>query len=235
MASQQILGIVRDLQEPLGQLALLDERAGAPAAAVDHLLVGEHGLVDRVPVDLGALARDEAGREEIEEQLLLALVIFDVAGGEFARPVEAQTHGLELLAHRVDVGVGPGLGVAAGLLGGVFRRQAEGVPAHRMEHVEAPGALVAGEHVAHGVVAHMAHVDAPRRIGEHLEHVIGIARIVIGDDEGLVVLPGLLPARLLDTRVVALDGFQVTFGYVLQRGSDLSCRDFCAARSVHHS
>ena len=36
------------------------ERAGAPAAAVDHLLVGEHGLVDRVPVDLGGLAVDEA-------------------------------------------------------------------------------------------------------------------------------------------------------------------------------
>ncbi len=68
---EQVLGEVGDFQEPLRQLALLDHRAGAPAAAVDHLLVGEHGHVDRVPVDLGALAVDEAGLEEIEEQLLL--------------------------------------------------------------------------------------------------------------------------------------------------------------------
>ncbi len=37
------------------------ERAGAPAAAVDHLLVGEHGLVDRIPVHLRLLALDQAG------------------------------------------------------------------------------------------------------------------------------------------------------------------------------
>ena len=56
---QQILGIVADLEEPLRQLALLDQRAGAPAAAVDHLLVGEHGLIDRVPVHLRLLALDQ--------------------------------------------------------------------------------------------------------------------------------------------------------------------------------
>ena len=49
-----------DLEEPLVELALLDQRARAPAAAVDHLLVGEHGLVDRVPVDR-ALPCDRPG------------------------------------------------------------------------------------------------------------------------------------------------------------------------------
>jgi hypothetical protein len=49
-AVEQLLGEVGDLQEPLVELAPLDQRAGAPAAAVDHLLVGEHGHVDRVPV-----------------------------------------------------------------------------------------------------------------------------------------------------------------------------------------
>ena len=37
-------------------------RAGAPAAAVDHLLVGQHRVVDRVPVDPGLLAVDQALR-----------------------------------------------------------------------------------------------------------------------------------------------------------------------------
>jgi hypothetical protein len=65
------------------------------------------------------------------------------------------------------------------LLGGVLGRQAEGVPAHRVQHVEALGALVARDHVAHRIVADMAHMDAPRRIGEHLEHVVFRARIVV--------------------------------------------------------
>ena len=47
----QLLGIVGDAEEPLRELAPLDHRAGAPAPAVDHLLVGQHGLIDRVPVD----------------------------------------------------------------------------------------------------------------------------------------------------------------------------------------
>ena len=52
---QQLFRIIADLEEPLDQLALLDLGARAPAAAVDHLLVGEHGMVDRVPVHLRCL------------------------------------------------------------------------------------------------------------------------------------------------------------------------------------
>ena len=48
---KQLRGVVRDLQVIPRDLALFHRRAGAPALAVDHLLVGQHGLVDRVPVD----------------------------------------------------------------------------------------------------------------------------------------------------------------------------------------
>ena len=138
-ARKQVFGIVRDLEEPLRQLALLDDGARAPAAAVDHLLVGEHRVVDRVPVDLRLLARDEAGREEVEEQLLLVAVIARVAGRDLARPVERQAHRLQLRPHRVDVGVGPRRRMGVVLHRGVFRRHAERVPAHRMQHVVARG------------------------------------------------------------------------------------------------
>ena len=83
-ASSRSSRIVGDLEEPLRQLALLDQRAGAPAAAVDHLLVGEHGLVDRVPVHLRLLALDQPGLEEVEEHLLLVLVVGRVAGRDLA-------------------------------------------------------------------------------------------------------------------------------------------------------
>ena len=61
----QLLGVVGDAQEPLRHLALLDLGAGAPAAPVDHLLVGQHRAVDRVPVDPAAGAVQEPGFEEV--------------------------------------------------------------------------------------------------------------------------------------------------------------------------
>ena len=135
-ASSSVLREFGDLEEPLRQLALLDQRARAPAAAVDHLLVGEHGLVDRVPVHLRLLALDQAGAQKIEEHLLLVLVIGRIAGRDLAAPVERQPHGLELLLHRRDVVVGPRLGMDLALHGGVLGRHAEGVPAHRMQHAK---------------------------------------------------------------------------------------------------
>ena len=72
---EQLVGVLRDLQVVAGDLALLDQRAGAPAAAVDHLLVGEHGLVDRVPVDDLGAALGDARFEHLQEQPLVPLVV----------------------------------------------------------------------------------------------------------------------------------------------------------------
>ena len=87
---------------------------------------------------------------------------------------------------------------------GVLGRHAEGVPAHRVQHVHAAGALVAGDHVAHGVVADVAHVDAPRRVGEHLQHVVFRARVVVRGPEDAALVPDLLPAGFGFAGVVAV-------------------------------
>ena len=132
------------------------------------------------------------------------LVVARVAGGDLARPVERQAHALQLAAHGRDVRVGP-FGRMAGILaGGVFCRHAEGVPAHGVEHIVALGAAIARHHVAHGVVAHMPHVDAPRRIGEHLQHVIFRALVVVAGQEGLPLLPDPLPLLFGFAGVIAL-------------------------------
>src|SRR3546814_7288057 len=107
-AVEQLLGEVGDLQEPLVELSPLDRRAGAPAPAVDHLLVGEHGHVDRIPVHLALLAIDETRLEEVEEQRLFVAVIIGLAGGEFPAPVEREAEALQLCPHGVDIGAGPG-------------------------------------------------------------------------------------------------------------------------------
>ncbi len=165
---EQVLRLVRDLEEPLRQHAPLDRRARPPALAVDHLLVGEHGVVDRVPVHLGLLTLDEAAGEEVEEQLLLVAVVVGAAGRELSGPVDGQAHAPQLTLHHLDVGLGPRAGMLARLHGRVLRRQAEGVPAHRVQDVVALRLARAGDDVAHGVVAHVADMDLPRRVGEHL-------------------------------------------------------------------
>ena len=157
---KQVLRIVGDLEHPFRLLALLDQRARAPAATVDHLLVGQHRAVDRVPVDLPRLAVDQAGFQHVKEQALLLMVVIEVAGGELARPIERQPHAFELTAHDGDIVVGPFGGMNAALDGGILGREAEGIPAHRVQHVVAFGAHIAGDDVAHGVVPHMAHMDA---------------------------------------------------------------------------
>ena len=202
-ACEQVVRIVGDLEEPLGELAALDRSAGTPAAAVNHLLVGEHRLVDRVPIDLRLLARNEACGEEIQEQLLLVLVIARIAGRDLPRPVEREPHRLQLRAHRGDIGVGPFRRTGVVLHGGVLGRQPERVPAHWVEDVEAPRPPIARHDIAHGVIAHMAHVDATRGIREHLKHIIFRARILVRGLEDLRVRPGLAPFGLGFAHVVS--------------------------------
>ena len=137
-------------------------------------------------------------------------VIARVAGRDLARPIERQTHRLELRPHRSDIGVGPFGGMGGVLHRRVLGRHAERVPAHRVQHVEAPRALVARHHVAHRVVADMAHMDAPGRVREHLEHVIFWPRIVVAGGEDGRVGPCLLPFLFGFADVVAFRPHDVT-------------------------
>ena len=137
------------------------------AAPVDHLLIGQHGMIERVPIDLGFLADNEARFQEIQKQPLLMLIIARIAGRDLARPIERKPHRLQLGAHGRDIGVGPIGRMTLVVPGGVLGWHAEGVPAHRMQHVEAARALIAGDHIAHRIIADVAHVDAAGRIGKH--------------------------------------------------------------------
>ena len=82
--SEQFFGIVGDLKEPLHQLATLNLCTRAPAFSVDHLLVGEHGHINRVPVHDSFLTVNQTLSEKIDKQCLLLAVIFRVTGRELA-------------------------------------------------------------------------------------------------------------------------------------------------------
>ena len=62
--AEQLVGVGGDLEEPLLEVAQLDQRAAALAVAVDHVLVRDHGLVVRAPVHRRRLAVGEPALEE---------------------------------------------------------------------------------------------------------------------------------------------------------------------------
>ena len=67
-----------------------------------------------------------------------------------------------------------------------------------MEHLLAAHAGHPGDHIGDDVIAHVAHVQVPRGIGEHREGVVGVSGLCRGLGPwrcmGLLAIPVLLPA-----------------------------------------
>ena len=205
---EQPVGVVGDAEEPLLELARLDQRAAALAAAVDHLLVGQHGRVLRAPVDRGLLAVGEAALEEAQEQPLGPAVVARLGRGELARPVDRDAPLAELALELGDRGGGRVARVLAGLDRVVLGREAERVVAHRVQHAAARAAVEVGDGVADRVVLQVAHVGLARGVREHLEHVRlrRAVDLLVRHLPRLLALPDRLPLGLDRARVVAVLG-----------------------------
>ena len=102
-----------------------------------------------------------------------------------------------MLLHPLDALVGPRFGVGLVFNGGVFGRQAEGVPADRLEDVETVGALEAGDHIADGVIPDVAHVEVAGGIGEHDEVIKLHFFLGVGFFVSKNILPSLASALIL--------------------------------------
>ena len=199
---QKLLSIVCDLEIPLRQVALLDGAMATPALALGDLLVGEHGLALRAPVHRRVAALDQAALPELQEDPLAPAVVLGVARHDGAVPIVGKAHALEAGLLRLDVGVGPLRRMAVMLDGRVLSRQAERVPTHGMQHVEAAHLGIAGDDVADCVVTHVPHVDVARRVREHLEHVLLGLGMIFRDLIQVGIFPILLPTRFDLVRVV---------------------------------
>ena len=75
-----------------------------------------------------------------------------------------------MAAEVVDVGLGGDAGVLASFDGVLFGGEAEGVPTHGVEDIEAVHALVASDDIGRGVALWVADVEAGAGgVGEHVE------------------------------------------------------------------
>ena len=178
---QQAVRVVGDLQEPLREVAALDQVSAAPAPAVDDLLVREHGLVVRAPVDRRFALVGQPVFVQAQEQPLVPAVVLRFAASRFRASSRSSCPSggsggcmLAMFDSR------PRRRIDAARDRRVFGGQAERVPAHRVQHVVAEHAHHARDRVAERVVLGVADVQIARRIRQHLEHVVLRARIVVG-------------------------------------------------------
>ncbi len=155
------------------------------------------------PVLRSLFAVDQALFQQAQKEHLFPAIVFRAAGGDFARPVIGIAQPLQLGAHIVDIGVSPLGRVHMMLDGRVFSGQAEGVPTHGVQHVEALHAFAARHHVAYGIVAHMTHVYVARWIGKHLQYIIFGLVALVRDGEGFLLTPAGLPFFFDSLRIIA--------------------------------
>ncbi len=141
--------------------------------------------------------------EHALERPLRPLVVRRVAGAYLAAPVVAETYLLQLRAvarYVVDSGL---LRMLSRLYGILLGRQAVGVVAHRVKHVESAQAFVTRIYVAGYVAQRMTHMQAcARRVGEHVEYIEFRTRRVLAHTVYLLVAPILLQARFYLLRIV---------------------------------
>ena len=95
-----------DLEEPLGELALLDLCARNASRALRSPARWRHGHVDRIHLTSPFAAIDQPGSMQIEEHASHGRNI-RCSHGELAASNRATGRALELIAHRCDVGAGP--------------------------------------------------------------------------------------------------------------------------------
>ena len=168
---QQLIRIRGDPEEPLLHVPSDHRSAAAIALAVDHVLARDDGLVVRAPEDRSRLPVREPGLEELQEQPLRPAVVLDVVGRDLAVPVDDPAQALHLRPDVRDVALDDLPRMSALTDGRVLRGQAERVVAHRAQDVPAGAPAVMGDDVPQRVVQDVPHVQRPRGVRQHLEHV----------------------------------------------------------------
>ena len=210
-AAEQPVGIICDLEIPLGEVLLRHFSMASLALPVDHLLVSQNSLAARTPVDRIVLLVCQSFFVELDEYPLSPFVVLRRACSDLAVPVIRKAHGSELFVHFVHIVEGPLRRLCIVLYGGVFCRKTEGIVSHRMKDVESRHLLVSCDNISYGIVSDMSHVELAARIREHLENVVFLFVRIFDSPEGLLISPDLLPLRFNFSKIV----FVVTHFFLL--------------------
>ena len=202
----QAVGVLRDAQHPLALFLADDLAAAALANTLDDLLVCQHALAARAPVDGHGGLVGQVMLEHLQEDPLRPLVVIGVGGVHHTVPVEAVAEHLELAGEVLDVLLRDDGGMDVVLDGKVLGRQAEGVKADGIEDVVALHPLLAADDVHCRKGARMADVQSGGgRVRELDEPVEFRSRVAGHGGVGLFLLPLVLPFFLNGCEIVLHD------------------------------
>ncbi len=199
---EELVGVRRDAEEPLLQIARLNHRPAAPTRAIDDLFVRQDRVAARTPVHRRSLAIRQASLEHSDEKPLIPCVVIGIARGELTFPRVADAQPLQLTFHVRDVPARRDLRVQAVLDGGVFRGQTEGVPAERVQHVEAAHPLHARHDIADRVVSDVPEMSVTGGVRKHVQAIELRSGRIDGHFERAGGGPTLLPLPVEVLRMV---------------------------------
>ena len=190
---EQLVRIVRDLEEPLIHLAPDDDVARALALAVHDLLVCEHRLAGGAPVHRRGRPVGQPLLVHPQEEPLIPCVVLRLARNHLAAPVVHRAHRLQLPAHALDVVHRPARRMDAAIDRRILRGQAERIESHRMQHVVAAHAHEASVRVGWRHRIPVPDVQIARGIRVHRQRVPPGTRIVVAHLVQRIVGPPPLP------------------------------------------
>src|SRR5215831_11622904 len=223
---EQSLRIRSDTQHPLPHRSSYDREAANFAFSIYNLLVRQdcaqlwtpvHWNVSNVSksnaVRIGSAIRGnrlspirlriEPGVVDLQENPLRPFVISRVRRVDLPFPIVGKTDPLQLTLELHHVFTGGNGRMLTRFDRVLLRRQAKGVPAHWVQHIEAAHPLVTRNDVSCGVAFRMANVQpSTARVRKHVEHVkFWLCRIKtflagIGSVKKLPLIPDGLPFRL---------------------------------------
>ena len=172
-AFDELIGVGGDAQDPLADRAALHGVTTAFGARafgrVVYFFVREHRTEGGAEPHglLGDVS--EAVAEEFKEDPLRPAEVVLVGRRQLAVPIDGEAEHLQLAAEVVDIATRLYGRVFAGRDGVLFGGQAERIPTHWVEDVEALGFLVAAQDVGCGIALGVADMEARAgRVGEHV-------------------------------------------------------------------
>ena len=207
---EQLLGVISYPEIPLLKISLLNHGTGTLSSSIgQHLLVGEHCLVNGVPVHCCGFAIGQAVLKELQEDPLGPAHIAGIVALDLSPPVVHTTDAGDRASKLLDSFVGKRSRMTTRLNGSVLCRESETVEAHWRQDCIPAHSPVASQQIAKCVVAHMAHMRSARGVGVHAQYVIAITWVVVVHLVGALIHPVLLPSGLDRLRIVWLEEFYI--------------------------
>ena len=149
---QQTISVFGDPQHPLTEIFLCHRSAAALTFSVHDLLIGKAGLTGRTPVDRELFLISKSVFKHLYKDPLSPFVEVRICSVDFHIPVIDRSDVLNLPFDVGDVLFGGDFRMDSHLDRIVFRRKAESIPSHRMDHIivllQFIAAPYVGDHIA---------------------------------------------------------------------------------------